>query len=103
MKLTFALFILIAVASCSTRHQRMQGSVAMKLSDTVAHVCLGEGQVSVGDRVTLFRNDCVGKKVCEKVPVGQGKITKNLNEHYSEVTLTNPAKFSEGNFVEMAR
>ena len=72
----------------------------MKLSNTVAHVCLGNREVSVGDPVALYRNECLGKKVCEKVRIGRGKVTALLNEHYSEVTLDGPAKFDEGNIVE---
>ena len=102
MRLTLVIFIGIALTGCS-RHQRMRGSVAMKLSDTVAHVCLGDREVSVGDRVTVYRNDCLGKKVCERVLVGRGKVTTLLNEHYSEVTLDSPAKFDEGNIVETVR
>ncbi len=71
----------------------------MKVSDTEAHVCLGDGEVKPGDKVTLFRNDCLGKGGCKKVPAGEGVVSRLLNEHYSVVEVTK-GSFQEGTIVE---
>jgi hypothetical protein len=90
----------------------MRGSVAMKVSDTEAHVCMNKSEVKVGDRVTLFRNNCPSKGPrgrngdggeaggCTKVQLGQGTVTENLNEHYSVVKFDQGVQFEEGTFVE---
>ena len=76
-------------------HSVMRGSVAMKTSESEAHVCLGKGDVSVGDRVTLFQNVCTNKGTgnrgtglggigatggtCQKKEVGKGSVQEILN------------------------
>ncbi len=97
-------------------HSVMRGSVAMKTSESEAHVCLGKGDVSVGDRVTLFQNICTNKGTgnrgtslgytgatgssCEKKEVGKGSIQEILNQHYSVVKFDPGVKFEEGSIVE---
>tara|TARA_R110000868_G_scaffold104087_2_gene286255 strand:+ start:290 stop:583 length:294 start_codon:yes stop_codon:yes gene_type:complete len=89
-------------------HSTMRGSVAMKISPSEAHVCLGNNEAKVGDKVSVFTNDCppLGGKdkptmLCEKKRTGTGTVTKLLNEHYSVVKFDNDIKFSEGTFVEL--
>ncbi len=111
MKLnTLLLTAVMAAGFSSCGHKVMRGTVAMKTSDTEAHVCIGKGEVSVGDRVTLFRNVCVGKggglrnsdtAACEKREVGMGSIREILNEHYSVVKFDPGVPFEEGSFVEI--
>lgn len=111
MKLIFLLLVLTTlVVSCA--HKAMRGGVAMKVSDTEAHVCLGEGEVKEGDRVNAFYNDCQnlvsgGKDgaggngvLCVKTRLGTGIVTKILNDHYSVVKFEDGVKFTEGTFVE---
>ncbi|OQW47464.1 MAG: hypothetical protein A4S09_15190 [Proteobacteria bacterium SG_bin7] len=96
---------LIATTLMGCAHGLMRGSVAMKVSDTEAHVCMDKSEAKVGDRVTLFRNNCPAKGVggggtCTKVELGQGTVTEILNDHYSVVKFDPGVKFSEGAFVE---
>jgi len=93
------------VAGCG--HAAMRGSVVMKVSETQAHVCMGDKEVAVGDQVQLVRNDCAatGGKVsvserCKRVVVGQGQVTQVLNEHYSIVDFPSGMQFKEGDSVE---
>jgi N-methylhydantoinase B/oxoprolinase/acetone carboxylase alpha subunit len=90
-------------------HRVMRGSVAMKTSDTEAHVCMGKGEVTAGDRVRLFENACGGEGAglrsgigtsCEKVELGMGTVEKVLNEHYSVVKFDKGVRFEKGTFVE---
>ena len=97
--------VLFSLAGCA--HSTMRGSVAMKGDDNEAHVCLGENEVKAGDRVALFKNQCArgGGKVgaldaCHKVKIGEGKVIRTLNEHYSIVKVDPGVDFQEGTIVE---
>jgi hypothetical protein len=88
----------------------MRGSVAMKVSDTEAHVCLGDQEVKVGDKVTAYQNVC--SKIansstrsenavqCKKTKIGYGEVTGLINNHYSLVKFEDNVKFNEGTIVE---
>jgi hypothetical protein len=99
-----SLFVVMGmfVAACS--HQMMRGSVVMKTTDTDAHVCLGRGEVAVGDHVHLFHNDCVGQKAaqCRRVLVGDGTVMQLFDDHYSLVRFPMGTAFAEGDTVERA-
>jgi hypothetical protein len=96
----------LAVVGCAPSVHR--GSVAMKINDTEAHVCMDKGEASPGDKVAIYRNDCprpLSSRYptgggCKKVHVGGGVVTRNLNEHYSEVRVNPGVQFEEGMFVE---
>lgn len=107
-KILVTLVAALAVLS-GCAHGLMRGSVAMKISDTEAHVCMDKSEAKVGDRVTLFRNNCPvkggrdlggGGGACTKVELGKGTVTETLNDHYSVVKFDPGVKFSEGTFVE---
>ena len=94
---------LVVLTGCS--HYTMRGTVAMKLNDNEAHVCMDDNEVKPGDRITLYRNACTrasrdSAPFCKKVELGKGTVTRNLNEHYSLVKFDNGVKFEEGSFVE---
>ena len=102
---------LAALILTGCAHGLMRGSVAMKVSDTEAHVCMDSSEAKVGDRVTLFKNACTSAKgglrsglgdsrSCEKVQLGQGTVTEILNQHYSVVKFDPGVSFEEGSFVE---
>jgi len=81
----------------------MRGAVVMKIDPMTAHVCLGNGEVAVNDRVRLYRNVCEPsgrRSVCKKTPLADGKVTDLLDEHYSVVTFPVGTTFEEGNTVE---
>ena len=106
VKCMFLIAVLSLASGCA--HGLMRGTVAMKISDTEAHVCMGKGEVAKGDRVTLFRNACTGiggrsggaDPFCEKKELGMGTVEEILNEHYSIVKFDPGVQFSEGTFVE---
>ena len=106
MKTRYLLGLLVglSVTGCSAIHR---GVVAMKVSDTVAHVCLNKDEVRLGDSVKLYRNVCstrvLSKHVltkCEKRLLGTGSVTEILNEHYSVVSVPAGTDLKEGDFVE---
>jgi hypothetical protein len=112
MKLTKVISVaaLFSVVGCA--HGTMRGSVAMKASDTEAHVCMGEQEVKAGDKVVLFKNVCSSPKAsgkaveggrfdgCKKVRLGDGVVERTLNEHYSVVKVAPGVQFAEGAIVE---
>jgi hypothetical protein len=82
----------------------MNGSIVMKVSDTEAHVCLFEQDVTVGTQVQMYRHTCVsqaGKRYeCAKQPVAVGKISEKMGGHYAMVTFPEGTKVEEGYTVE---
>lgn len=112
MKKFFPLLAMIFLVTACASHSTMRGGVAMKVSEREAHVCLGDGEVKEGDKVEAFYNDCQDRIVdgtknvvpygvpCVKKKLGEGVVTKILNEHYSVVEFDEGVKFTEGTFVE---
>lgn len=86
-----------------------RGVVAMKISDSDAHVCLRKQEVKEGETVVIYRNVCernTGKPAfsrCELRQQGTGQITDRLNDHYSVVHFDNGVKFNEGDVVEVKK
>ena len=82
----------------------------MKTNDHEAYVCLGDNEVRVGDRIAFFKSDCRPKvslrpedaprSPCAKIKLGEGHVTKLINEHYSLVELNSQFEFNEGAIVE---
>ena len=110
MKPINSLFLIAVFSLVGCAHGLMRGSVAMKTSDNEAHVCLGDKEVKVGDRVNAFTNYCPSKGggrageggggTCEKRSLGDGTVTALLNQHYSVVKFDDGVKFDEGTIVE---
>ncbi len=110
-KIMYVLAVAVFVTGCAS-HGTMRGGVAMKVSEREAHVCLGDGEVKEGDKVTAFFNDCQARDAggsknggaygtpCVKTKLGTGTITKILNSHYSVVEFDEGVKVTEGTFVE---
>ena len=104
-------FAAIGTLSGCAHHQMMRGSVAMKTNDREAHVCLGENDVKVGDRVMAYRNECKqgidrgGERgsrgvSCKLEKIGGGKVVSLLNDHYSTVEFDEGVPFNEGTVVQ---
>lgn len=95
--------------SCASKHDRMAGSVAMKLDDQRGVACLASGSAKVGDSLQLYTNDCSrplgkeGSPSCKMMKGGQAKVTKLLNDHYAEFQVTDNTAFSEGSMIELAQ
>lgn len=106
----FLSLVIVSLLTSGCTHGLMRGSVAMKVSDTEAHVCIDNSEAKVGERVTLYKNKCPSKasasrlglssERCEKVYLGQGTITEILNQHYSVVKFDPGVSFEEGTFIE---
>lgn len=107
LALTFAA---VGTLSGCAHHQMMRGSVAMKANNREAHVCLGENEVKVGDRVAAYRNECkqaidLGERgsrgvSCKLERIGGGKVVSLLNDHYSTVEFDEGVPFNEGTVVQ---
>lgn len=107
MATTFTLIL----TSCA--HNFMRGTVAMKTDNKTAHVCLGDNDVKVGDKIDFYSNQCSGftggregggdVRECKMEILGTGTITKLINSHYSEVTTDGSFKLSEGTLVQKQR
>jgi hypothetical protein len=92
---------ILAILLLGCGHAVRRGSVAMKIDERTAHVCMGEGEVKEGDKVTLYYNQCpLRGNRCTKKVKGEGVVTEVLNEHYSVVQFAPGAEFVEGSFVE---
>lgn len=106
--ITIVLGALSLLSSCST-HSTMRGSVAMKISENEAHVCLGNNEVKVGDKVHVYKNNCTkgfssetskAQTICKKELIGHGEVTSLINEHYSVVKFDDGVNFIEGTIIE---
>ena len=101
----------MALLLTSCAHNFMRGTVAMKMDKKTAHVCLGKNDVKIGDKLEFYTNKCIGVqgnaresgedvRVCEMEVIGTGKVTKLLNNHYSEVKTDGSFKLTEGTLVQ---
>lgn len=101
----------MALLLTSCAHNFMRGTVAMKTDKTTAHVCLGNDDVKVGDKLDFYTNKCTGSTgsaresegdpmTCEMEVLGKGTVTKLLNSHYSEVKTDGSFKLKEGILVQ---
>ncbi len=104
MKWLVGLIVGIVVTGCTTIHR---GVVAMKISDTKAHVCVNNDEVQVGDNVKIYRSACSSlpaakgrATTCKKELVGTGTVTETLNDHYSVVSVPAGTDLKEGDLVE---
>ncbi len=104
-KYLVAIITLSIVTGCTGTVHR--GVVAMKISDTKAHVCLNKDEVEVGNKIKIYRSVCTptsgiksGAPSCKKQLVGTGAVTEILNEHYSVVSVAAGTDLKEGDLVE---
>ncbi|OYZ23546.1 MAG: hypothetical protein B7Y39_04360 [Bdellovibrio sp. 28-41-41] len=93
----------IILSSCASQLHR--GVVAMKIDDSNAHVGLNSDEVSIGDHVELYGNQCkkmsrVTDQTCTKVSKGHGVVTQILNDNYSSIKFDSGVAFQEGDFIE---
>lgn len=102
-----AITLTFLLSSCA--HNFMRGTVAMKTDKSTAHVCLGNNDVKVGEKIDFYTNRCTGgggtrddggEMECEMKVLGTGTVTKLLNSHYSEVKTDGSFKISEGTLVQ---
>lgn len=109
IKFMLLTLILTSLASCASRHTMMRGSVAMKMDEKKGMACLESNSVKVGDTLDLYNNDCTkpqgkeGSPSCKMVKAGEAKITKLVNDHYSEFETTSDIQFAEGSILTPSR
>lgn len=108
MKIRTLITLMLVSSGCA--HHQMRGSVVMKINGDEAHVCLGDFEVFAGDRVVLYKNVCSkgGKDrnasvSCEKIKLGNGRVERVLNEHYSLIKVDDGVEFEEGDIVEKSK
>lgn len=99
----------ILIAGCASRHERMKGSVAMKISESKGIACLFGESPKVGDELTLFENSCKetgsDKRAidCKMVESGSATITKMINDHYAEFETKQATPFQEGYMIKLSK
>lgn len=111
IKTTFVMLVFLVVSGCA--HSHRQGSVVFLDSPEEGHVCLGEGEVSPGDKVNFYKSECVqeihptGGKLssrmqtkCKKVEVGKGYVVNVSDDHFSRVKAEDGTKLATGYIVE---
>ena len=79
----------------------IEADVTMKISPQRIQVNVGEYKVQPGEKVSLFRKTCVGPKVslCSNEYIGQGEVSRVLNDKYSEIILPPNADIKEGDTI----
>ena len=98
-------FVVMLFASlnvfCMTK-KSPQGDITMKISANLAQINLGETQITTGQRLAVFRQDCHGGRfaVCTKDRVGGGRVTRVFDKKYSEIALDPGVAFDVGYVVE---
>jgi hypothetical protein len=107
----FVMVCTMALSGCA--HNLKRGSVVMKIDEDEGYVCLGENEVKEGDKVALFKSECTPAGTsrtssayvapCKKIKIGEGEITKLLNEHYSVVMTAPNITMEEGTIVEVVK
>lgn len=103
MKHVLIAVLAIQITGCA--HSMMRGTVAMKVDETRGHVCLGEGEVNVGDPLIVYKSDCNygfsgSDRYCVKSRVGSARVTRVLNSHYAEIEAEEAVSLEEGLIVE---
>lgn len=95
---------LVFLTACASHKKVHRGVVAMKISDTVAHVGLNENEVKLNDSVQLYANRCnslvAGERTCTIVNKGQGVVTRIVNQNYVAVEFDKGVEFNEGDMVQ---
>lgn len=109
---TILMTTMIALLLTSCAHNFMRGTVAMKTDKKTAHVCLGNNDVKIGDKIDFYTNQCTGHtgggreeggggvRECKMKVLGTGTVSKLLNSHYSEVKTDGSFKLAEGTLVQ---
>lgn len=100
--------VALVSAGCATGHGTMRGSVVMRVNPTDAHVCMGDDEVRVGDKVTLIHHVCAPTsdksaaqtERCKRTVLGTGEVVEVLNRHYSVVRFAQGVAFAEGDTIE---
>ena len=78
----------------------------MRIDAKTAHVCLGDNEVKVGDKVTFVNYECDGDLIgtsglasaCKNTVAGE--VYKTLGLHYSTIKTNGSLEFKEGTLVQ---
>lgn len=93
----------ILPACATTQRDAREGVVAMKITETEAHVRMPNFAVRPGDHVLIVHRECrstpKGLPNCHEEITGQGEVTQLLNVHDSVVALTPGSHYEEGDRV----
>ncbi|MGE5086840.1 MAG: hypothetical protein ACM3MG_11105 [Bacillota bacterium] len=93
--------ILVGLLVSSQIFAAVQGDITMKINTIRAQTNLGSYDVSLGDRVAIYKKSCSGAKVpvCRYDRVGNGVVARVLNDQYSEIVMDRGVPFDEGYVV----
>lgn len=96
--------VAVLLTGCANHQKVHRGVVAMKISDSVAHVGLNENEIKLHDTVQLYQNKCnnlvAGERTCIEVNKGQGIVTRIVNRNYVAVEFDDGVEFDEGDLVQ---
>jgi hypothetical protein len=78
------------------------GEVVMKASTTEAHITLPAANVTVGDKVTIYRDVHTGGRHgrIEQRLIGEGTVTRLMGEKYAVVEVPAGVEFQQGDYAE---
>lgn len=105
MNFFIRVIILLCVVSCASRHQLMNGTVALKIDENSGIACIESNVARPGTRLKLMNNDCSTQNIpdrragCQLVEAGEIEVTKILNEHYVEFKKLSGPGFDEGSII----
>lgn len=110
MRVVIYFTLILSLFGCAS-HEMMRGNVAMKLNKKSAHICLGDNEVKVGDKINFYNSQCADYDntksglagLCKFILLGSGTVEKTLNTHYSLVSTDGTFEFKEGSMVEKAK
>lgn len=103
MKNYIASVLLLTMINVSTGAQAATPAViTVKINHALVEVNLGDRDVSVGDRVAVYKKTCPGGRgqICTKERVGAGTVARVLDDQYSEVNLDPGVQVREGYTIE---
>ena len=105
----FIAFTSLLVVGCA--HNHPNGTVLLTDPDGLAHICLGKGEVGVGDRLGVYDVKCnqesIGgdrprntKTVCNRTKRGEASVVDVLDDHFSTIKPLGQVNIERGQLVE---
>lgn len=103
---------IVLLAGCAHSHSR--GSVVLSDSGAEGHACIGEDEVSPGQKLNVFGSEC--KKIlmnvirssnfktqCKKIFLGKAEVIESSDKHYSKIRVVDDFRLKEGQIIETER
>ena len=102
MKIYKFIFLFAMTIMASIAQAAKTGTVTFRIDSALVQANLGAKDVSVGDRVAIYKRTCVGGRTqtCTKDRIGGGSVARVLDERYSEIKLDSGVHVGEGFLIE---